>query len=75
MDDVVDKTELLKRLQVVRQKLHALPTSEQSRQETIALLHRYNQVKDATQAVIGVVADYKQCTVGAVHRDLDLPTT
>lgn len=67
------KADLLRRLHTIRQKLHSLPTAEQTRHETIDLLHRYNQVKDATQAVVGVVADYKQCTVAAVHRDLDLP--
>lgn len=68
-----EKQQLLARLAALRQQVGAMRTPEQSRLATIELLHRYNAVKDATQTVIGVVADFKQCTTAAVHKELDLP--
>ncbi|KLT40373.1 hypothetical protein CC85DRAFT_287477 [Cutaneotrichosporon oleaginosum] len=39
----------------------------------IKLLHEYNEVKDATQALIGKYAQLTHTTVTAVHEMLELP--
>ncbi|KAF8809035.1 hypothetical protein BYT27DRAFT_7095045, partial [Phlegmacium glaucopus] len=38
----------------------------------IALLHVYNETKDATQILIGRLASLKQLTVRQIHNDYDL---
>ncbi|KAJ3762608.1 Swi5-domain-containing protein [Lentinula raphanica] len=39
----------------------------------IKLLHRYNEAKDATQILIGRLANLKEITVRQIHKDLELP--
>ncbi|KAG7094116.1 hypothetical protein E1B28_007730 [Marasmius oreades] len=41
----------------------------------IKLLHRYNEIKDATQMLIGRLANIKEMTVREIHREMDLPET
>lgn len=41
--------------------------------EIMNLLHRYNDVKDATQIICGALANIDQVTVRAVHKRLNLP--
>lgn len=36
-------------------------------------LHRYNEMKDATQRVLGYLADIEQKTVSELHSLFDLP--
>lgn len=38
----------------------------------IALLHLYNETKDATQILIGRLASLKQVTVRQIHDEYDL---
>lgn len=38
----------------------------------IKLLHQYNEVKDATQILIGRLAACKETTIRQVHQDYDL---
>ncbi|ESK89348.1 rolly protein [Moniliophthora roreri MCA 2997] len=39
----------------------------------IKLLHQYNEAKDATQMLIGRLANMKETTVREIHRELNLP--
>lgn len=77
MEDI-EKQQLRSRLRDIRRQLHDMPGRQPApppadRHQTIELLHRYNAVKDAAQAVIGVLANHKQCTVAALHREYGLP--
>ncbi|TEB32357.1 hypothetical protein FA13DRAFT_1790683 [Coprinellus micaceus] len=38
----------------------------------IKLLHQYNEVKDATQILIGRLAAWTETTIRQVHKDYDL---
>ncbi|KAL1709458.1 DNA repair protein [Schizophyllum commune] len=38
----------------------------------IKLLHRYNEAKDATQILIGRLANLKDTTIKQIHEDYDL---
>lgn len=42
--------------------------------ERMNLLHRYNDVKDAAQIIIGVLANLDQTTVRDMHKKFNLPT-
>lgn len=55
----------LERLNEARRKTSATDTMEQ--------LHRYNDVKDATQIVIGAIARANGVTVASLHEKYDLP--
>lgn len=37
------------------------------------LLHKYNSIKDATQEILGYLADIEQSTVSDLHKLYDLP--
>lgn len=41
--------------------------------EIMNLLHRYNDVKDATQVICGALANIDRVTVREVHKRLNLP--
>lgn len=38
-------------------------------------LHKYNEMKDLTQVVLGYLADSEQCTVAELHKRYNLPLT
>ena len=40
--------------------------------EMIDLLHRYNDVKDVATAVLGILADRKQCTIRQMYEEFDM---
>lgn len=42
-------------------------------QERMQLLHRYNDVKDATQIMVGALANLENNTVAKMHDKLQLP--
>ncbi|KAJ3829717.1 DNA repair protein [Lentinula raphanica] len=59
-----------------RQKLTNFNTNldaEKIVNQHIKLLHRYNEAKDATQILIGRLANLKEITVRQIHKDLELP--
>lgn len=43
------------------------------RKKRMKLLHDYNDVKDATQEIIGRLANVKGTTLESLHRSFDLP--
>lgn len=44
------------------------------KKKTINQLHIYNDIKDATQTVIGAVANIRGDTIKNIHKELDLPS-
>lgn len=42
-------------------------------QPQMQALHRYNEMKDSTQMVLGYLADVEQTTVTELHKRFDLP--
>lgn len=46
---------------------------EMYKQKRMELLHRYNDIKDAAQIIIGALATAEQKTIAEVHAELDLP--
>ena len=49
-------------------------TADNLKKKYIDALHEYNEVKDATQVVLGVLANHEQVTVKQMHQKYDLPT-
>ncbi|KAK1923854.1 hypothetical protein DB88DRAFT_492703 [Papiliotrema laurentii] len=54
-------------------QLHADRTPESILKTHIHLLHRYNAVKDTTQALISKYAQLRNTSIAAVHESLGLP--
>ncbi|XP_017886370.1 DNA repair protein SWI5 homolog [Ceratina calcarata] len=44
-----------------------------STQETMSLLHEYNDIKDITQMVLGAIAMINKSTIKDLHEQYDLP--
>lgn len=58
----------------LKKELDALEQHEKSDKKTIMqLMHEYNDIKDATQIIIGNIAEIEQTTVTDIHRLLNLP--
>lgn len=66
----VEVDELSKELQQLNQKIEELAEEKTNRME---LLHKYNEVKDATQTIIGKLADANGVTFKSIHEEYDLP--
>ncbi|XP_065340134.1 DNA repair protein SWI5 homolog [Cloeon dipterum] len=69
------------RLEAEERALRAL-VAEQTDERTNAILkkqhidalHEYNEVKDAAQVVLGVLANHEQLTIKQMHLKYQLPT-
>ncbi|XP_074114681.1 DNA repair protein SWI5 homolog [Cotesia typhae] len=61
--------ELEQELNKLKQELEAGP----SMKETIDDLHEYNDIKDATQVVLGAMATMNGVTIASLHQEYDLP--
>lgn len=48
-------------------------TEEEKKKEIMDLLHKYNEIKDAAQVVIGCIANIEETTIKEVHQRLNLP--
>lgn len=46
---------------------------DERKKEIIDLLHKYNEIKDAAQVVIGCIANIEKTTVKDIHQHLNLP--
>lgn len=62
-----ERDELLK-------KVATIPSEKQMKTELMELTHRYNDVKDAAQEIIGALAHIKGVTYKSIHEELNLPT-
>ena len=46
---------------------------QDSMKEVMDLLHEYNDIKDATQTVLGALATMRGVTVASLHEEYELP--
>lgn len=69
--DEVEK--LSKEITALDQAIKILGNPQKLREEQMDLLHKYNDVKDAAQIIIGKLADAKAVTFKSIHEDYDLP--
>lgn len=53
-------------------ELETLKRKKQTRDEIINALHKYNDIKDATQEVLGRIAIVEGVTVAEIHRKYQL---
>lgn len=74
-----DKVKYLEELKIKRNELtkrwnQMEKMSEDERKlEKMALLHEYNDVKDATQCIVGALANLECVTIKSLHQKFDLP--
>lgn len=47
--------------------------AQSSMKEIMELLHDYNNIKDATQVILGALATMRGVTVASLHEEFDLP--
>ena len=55
-------------------KLRSDLESAPSKQTKMNYLHEYNNIKDATQVVLGALASMRQVTIASLHEEFNLPT-
>lgn len=69
-------TKLMKENKKLEGELNGYPErSEAERKKEIRdMLHEYNEMKDAAQAIIGALANIDKVTIKQVHASLNLPT-
>lgn len=67
VDLTAERKELLKTIATI-------PSEKTMKTEIMDLTHRYNEIKDAAQTVIGVLANIKGVTLKKIHDELNLPT-
>lgn len=79
MNNKENKQQIIEKLQAenqsLEQKLQNYPdTSADARKlELINALHKYNEVKDSAQIIIGALANVDGLTIKRVHEKLQLP--
>lgn len=56
-------------------ELEMLEKKKKERDEIMKALHQYNEIKDATQEVLGRLAMIEGVTVAEIHRKYDLLDT
>lgn len=61
--------ELDEELSKLRTELDSAP----SKQTTMNYLHEYNNIKDATQVVLGALAQMREVTIASLHKEYNLP--
>jgi hypothetical protein len=54
-------------------KKFPLKSEEEKSKESVDLLHAYNEIKDATQKVLGALALREEITIKQMHQKFDLP--
>lgn len=54
-------------------KLDKIPSEKEMKIKKMELIHKYNDIKDAAQTVIGAVANVRVTTIKSVHEELNLP--
>lgn len=53
--------------------LKTIPSNESMKTELMELTHKYNEIKDAAQTVIGALANIKGVTFKSLHEELNVP--
>lgn len=71
------KPHLSEQLLINREKLvdevSRIPKRSEMKSEITDLMHKYNEMKDATQTVIGALCHVNKETFKKVHKDINLP--
>lgn len=68
-----DTQDLVAKHKELSEKIATIPSEKEMKSEIIELLHKYNDVKDAAQTVIGAIANAKGVTFKSIHQELNLP--
>lgn len=55
------------------QKMDEIPSEKEMKIDRMDLLHKYNDIKDAAQTVIGAIANVRGVTIKSLHNELNLP--
>lgn len=66
-------SDLLAEHKELSEKLDKIPSENDMKTEIMELTHKYNDIKDAAQTVIGAVANVRGVTIKSVHKELNLP--
>lgn len=67
--------ELIEKEKFVDEELIRLEEAVKIRDVVMEKLHEYNDIKDATQIVIGMLANLQQETVRKLHKDFGLDSS
>lgn len=54
-------------------KIASIPSEKAMKIDIMELTHKYNEIKDATQTVIGALAHIKGVTFKSLHEELKVP--
>lgn len=60
-------------LEQLNEQLKNKPNENERKIEIMDLLHKYNDIKDATQIIVGALATLEQVTIKEIHERLNLP--
>lgn len=76
----LDLTIELKKYQELKEKLHNLEkttstfnSNNNQKKEVMQLMHQYNDIKDATQVVLGKLSNLEGVTLKEMHLKYNLP--
>lgn len=73
-NDMELRGKLLAERDNLRKQIETIPMTEKARKsELMDLMHTYNDVKDATQTIIGGLAEIQGVTFKSIHKELNLP--
>lgn len=72
MVNVTENTDLERRVQILNEQFNG-HSKENIQRETMDLMHKYNEIKDATQVVLGAIANIEGVTVKELHYQFQLP--
>lgn len=74
-DDGSTNEELQKRLEKLREQIESetIKSEDEQKKEIMNLLHDFNKIKDATQVVLGALANIDGVTIKDMHLKYNLP--
>ncbi|KAI5706167.1 hypothetical protein M8J75_005490 [Diaphorina citri] len=75
MSDESKIKDLLEKEKLIDEELAHLEQAVKIRDVVMSKLHEYNDIKDATQIVIGTLANLQQVTVRKLHEDFGLDSS
>lgn len=69
----VETEELERRWKELSNQIANIPSEKAIKTDTMNLMHKYNEVKDATQTVIGALAHIQGVTLKSLHKEFNVP--
>lgn len=76
----MEQTEATNHVELERERMRLanlvanIASEKEMKSNLMQLMHEYNETKDATQIVIGALANVKCVTLKSLHEDLQLPS-